>query len=38
MEQKIDKKLFVFQIIAIELGVANSHNLVHDICHQQSMC
>ena len=29
MEQKIEKKFFVFQIIAFELGVANSYNLEH---------
>ena len=38
MEQKIQKILFVFQIIAFELGVANSLNLKHDTCHGQSMC
>ena len=27
MEQKIEKKVFVFQIIAFELGVGNSPNL-----------
>ena len=38
MEQKIQKKFFVFQIIAFELGVANSHNLEQDTCHRQSIC
>ena len=37
MEQKILKKLFNFQIIAFELGVANSHNLEQDIYQRQSM-
>ena len=27
MEQKIEIKFFVFQIIAFELGVTNSHNI-----------
>ena len=38
MEQKIEKKLFVLQIIAFELGVANSHNLEHYTWHCQWMC
>ena len=38
MEQKIQKKFFVFQILAFELGVANSPNVEQDTCHQQSMC
>ena len=39
MEQKFDKKLlFFFHIIAIELGVANSRSLEHDICDWQSVC
>ena len=37
MEQKIEKKFFVFQIIAFELGVTNSHNLEQDTCRRQSM-
>ena len=37
MEQKIQKKFLVFQIIAFELGVANSRNLEQDTCHRQSM-
>ena len=38
MEQKGEKKFFVFQIIAFELGVANSLNLQQDTYHRQSMC
>ena len=38
MEQKIEKSFFVFEIIGLELGVANSHNLEHDPCHRQSIC
>ena len=38
MEQKIQKKLSIFQIMSFELGVANSHNLERDNCHRQSMC
>ena len=38
MEQKTKKKFFVFQIIAFELGVANSHNLEQDTYHRQSIC
>ena len=38
IEQKIQKMFFVFEIIAFELGVANSHNLGQAICHQQSVC
>ena len=37
-EQKIDKKFFVFKIIAFEEGTGNSHNPEHDICNQQSVC
>ena len=37
MEQKIEGKFFIFQIIAFELGVVNSRNLEHDICHGMSM-
>ena len=32
MEQSIEKKFFVFQIIAFELGVANSCNFEQDAC------
>ena len=35
MEQKIQNKFSVFQIIAFELGVENSHNLEQDTCHWQ---
>ena len=35
MEQKIQNKFSVFQIIAFELGVRNSHNLEQDTCHWQ---
>ena len=38
MEQKIEKKFFVFKIIAFELGVANSCNLKQDTWHFHSMC
>ena len=38
MEQKIEKKLFVFKTIAFEAGVANCHNPEQDTCHRQSMC
>ena len=38
MEQKIQKKCIVFQIMAFDLGVANSRNIEHDTCHRQSMC
>ena len=38
MKQKIEKKFFVFQIIAFELGVTNSHNLEQDTWRRQSMC
>ena len=31
-------KMFVFQIIAFELGVGNSHNLEQDTCRRQSIC
>ena len=38
MEQKIEKNFFNFEIIAFELGVADSHPLEQDICDWQSMC
>ena len=38
MEQKIEKKFFVFQIFAFQLVVENSHNLEQDISHRKSMC
>ena len=34
----MEKKFFVFQIIAIELGVANSRNVQQDTWHRQAMC
>ena len=37
MEQKIQKKFFVFQVISFELGVATSRNLEKDICYRQAM-
>ena len=37
MEQKIEKKLLVFQIIAFELGVANCRNIEQDTSHRQPM-
>ena len=36
MEQKIDKKIFVFMIIALESG-ANSHMVEQDTSHRHSM-
>ena len=38
MEQKGEQNVFVFQIIAFELGVTNPHNLEQDTSHWQSMC
>ena len=38
MEQKIEKKIFIFKKIAFELGAANSYNQKQDTCHPQSMC
>ena len=38
MEQKFEKMLLVFQIVAFELGVANSHNIEQDTYHPHSMC
>ena len=38
MEQKIEKKFFVFQMIEFELGVASSRNIDLDTCHRQPMC
>ena len=34
MEQKIEKKFFVFKIIAFEMGAANSHNPEQDTSHR----
>ena len=38
MEQNIGENDFVFQIIALELGVTNPHNLKQDTCDRYSMC
>ena len=38
MGQKIEKKFFVFQIIAFEIGVGNSRNIEQDPSHQQPIC
>ena len=38
MEQKVEEKFLVFQIIAFELGVADSRNIEQDTCHRQPMC
>ena len=38
MEQKIEKKSFVFKIIAFELGITNSRNIEQATCPRQSMC
>ena len=37
MEQTLQQKVFVFQIIAFEMEVANSDNLEQDTCHRMSM-
>ena len=37
MEQTLQQKVFVFQIIAFEMEVANSDNLEEDTCHRMSM-
>ena len=37
MQQKIQNKIFVFQIIAFEWGLPNPRNLEQDTCHRQSM-
>ena len=38
MQQKIDKKLFVFAIIASEMIALNCLYQEENTCHQQSMC
>ena len=38
MEKKLQKKVFVFQIIAFEMRVENSNILEQDTCHQMPMC
>ena len=37
MKQKLEKKVFVFHIIAFELGVANCQNFEQDTCRRKSM-
>ena len=37
MEKKIQKKCFVFKIIAFEPGSTNFHILEQDTCHWQSI-
>ena len=37
-KKKNSEKVFVFQTIPFELGVANSRNLEHYPWHRQSMC
>ena len=38
LERKLQKKVFVFQIIAFEMAVENFHNLEQDASHRMSMC
>ena len=38
MQEKIDKKVFVFKIIASELVALNCLYEQEITCHQQSMC
>ena len=38
MQDKIQKNLFVFEIIASELVVLNCLYYEENTCHQQSMC
>ena len=38
MEQRNEKKLVVFKIIAFEPGSTNSYNPKHDTCRWQSIC
>ena len=37
MEKTLSKNVFFFEIIAFELGVANSHNLEQDTCYRQTI-
>ena len=37
IEEKIEKKVFVFQRLAFELGVANSRNIQQDTSDRESM-
>ena len=38
MEEKNQKKFFVFKVIAFESVETDSHNPKEDTCHWQSMC
>ena len=38
MEHKAETMFFVFQILAFELGVANSRNIEQDTSHQEPIC
>ena len=38
MEQKIEKKFFVFQIIAFELAITNYGYTEQDTCNRLSIC
>ena len=38
MQEKIEEKFFVFEIIASELVALNCLYLEENTCHQQSMC
>ena len=38
MEQKFQKKLFLFQLIAFELQVASYCNTGEDTCNRRSIC
>ena len=38
MEEKDEKKFFVFQIIVTDLAAASSHYYKENTCHRQSMC
>ena len=38
IQQKMEKKVFVSGIFAIELDDVNSHYYKKYTCHQQSMC
>ena len=37
MDEKNQRKDYVFKIIAFELGTTSSHNREQDTCHWQSM-
>ena len=38
IEQKNQKKVLLFKIIAFEMGSSNSDNMEEDTCLQQSIC